>query len=44
MATGSEVEVAKWRQQSEGKDRNGAMTVQEIIHSDNEIYVMILNK
>jgi hypothetical protein len=37
-------EVAKWRWQSEGKDGKRAVAGWEIIDSDNEIYLMILNK
>jgi hypothetical protein len=36
--------VAEWRWQSEGKDGNGAMVAWEIVDSDNEIYLISLNK
>jgi hypothetical protein len=38
------VEVVEQRWQSKGKDGNRAIEVWEIIDSDNEIYLMILNK
>jgi hypothetical protein len=37
-------EVAERRGQSEGQDRNRAMAAWEIVDSNNEIYLMILNK
>jgi hypothetical protein len=36
--------AVEWRQQSEGEDGNRAIAVREIIDSENEIYLMILNK
>jgi hypothetical protein len=38
------VVVVEQRQQSEGDDVNRPMAAWEFIHSDNEIYLMILNK
>jgi hypothetical protein len=38
------VEAAKQRWQSEGEDGNRAMAAWEIVDSNNEIYLMILNK
>jgi hypothetical protein len=37
-------EVVERRWRSEGGDRNGAIVVWEIIDSDKEIYLIILNK
>jgi hypothetical protein len=37
-------EVAEHRWRSEGEDKRRAVASQEIIHSDNEIYLMSLNK
>jgi hypothetical protein len=37
-------EAVEQRWQSEGKDGNRAVVSREIIDSDNEIYLMILNK
>jgi hypothetical protein len=39
-----QAEVVEWRWQSEGKDGNGAMAVQEIVDSNTKIYLIILNK
>jgi hypothetical protein len=39
-----QVEVAERRQWSEGEDGNRAVAAREIVNSDNEIYLMILNK
>jgi hypothetical protein len=36
--------VAEWRWQTEGENRNRALVAQEIIDSNNEIYLMSLNK
>jgi hypothetical protein len=36
--------AAEWRRRIEGEDGNRAMAAQEIIDSNNEIYLMSLNK
>jgi hypothetical protein len=38
------VEVAKWSWQSKGEDIHSTMAAWEIVDSDNEMYLMILNK